>query len=139
MQRSIRILVANHPKLMREAVLAAFTGQPDIEIVGEVSDDAKIEDRVNETLPDLLVTTLEDAGKPPAICDVVLNMHPRLGIIAVSSGKNYIACYQAILQIKSKNIESSEKNMLIAARDMVAGTLDFGEGIRVIRSKGWQS
>lgn len=119
-------------------MLAAFTGQPDIEIVGEVSDNAKIEDRVNETLPDLLITTLDESGEPPAICDAVLNMHPRVGIIAVSSSKNYIACYRAILQVKSKNIESSEKSMLIAARDMVAGTLDFGEGIRVIQRKGRQ-
>jgi DNA-binding NarL/FixJ family response regulator len=63
MTKSIRILVANHPKLMREAVFAAFAGQPDVEIVGEVSDEAEIRDRVKQTSPDLLVITLEDSEK----------------------------------------------------------------------------
>lgn len=136
LQQSIRILVANHPKLMRDAVLAAFTGQPDIEIVGEVSDNAEIEDRINQTSPDLLITTMEDSGVRPAICDAVLKMHPRIRIMAVSARKNDIACYWAVLQIKSKNIEPSEESMRVAARDMVAGKLDFGEGFKVIHGRG---
>jgi len=31
----IRVLVANHPRLMREIVLTTFADQPDIEIVGK--------------------------------------------------------------------------------------------------------
>ena len=37
MERATRILVANHPKLMREVILSALVGQPGIEVVGEVS------------------------------------------------------------------------------------------------------
>ena len=138
-ERSIRILVANHPKLMSDAVLTAFTGQPDIEIVGEVSDNAEVEDRVNQTSPDLLITTLEDSGERPAICEAVLKLHPRIGIIAVSSRKNHIVCYWGVLQIRSKNIEPSEESMLIAARDMVAGAPDFDTGVKVFHRKGAQS
>lgn len=138
-QRAIRILVANHPKLMRDAVLAAFTGQPDMEIVGEVSDNAEVEDRVNQTSPDLLITTLEDSGERPAICESVFKAHPRIRIIAVSSRKNDIACYWAVLHINSKNIEPSEESMLLAAREMTSGVLDFGEGVKVCERKGGQS
>ncbi len=120
MTKLIRILVANHPRLMREAVLAAFGNQPDVEIVGEVSDEAEIHDRVNQTLPDLLVVTLDDSGKRPAICDAVLHAHPGLRIIAVSSAQNRSICYWAVLQIQSKNIEPSEEGMLMAARSMAA-------------------
>ncbi len=120
MTKLIRILVANHPRLMREAVLAAFADQPDVEIVGEVSDQAEIPDRVNQTLPDLLVVTLDDSGKRPAICDAVLHAHPRVRIIAVSSAQNRSICYWAVLQIQSKNIEPSEESMLTAARTMAA-------------------
>jgi DNA-binding NarL/FixJ family response regulator len=116
----IRILVANHPKLMREAVLAAFADQADLEIVGEVSDEAEIQDRVNQTSPDLLVVTLESSGKRPAICDTVLNTHPQLRIIAVSSAQNRSIYYWASFQIQSKTIEPSEEGMLIAARSMAA-------------------
>lgn len=121
MNKSIRILVANHPKLMREAVLAAFADQPDLEIVGEVSEEAEIDDRVNQTSPDLLVVTLGDSGERPAICDKVLHAHPEVRIIAVSSRQNRSTCYWATLEIQSKNIEPSEKSMLIAARGMAAG------------------
>jgi len=122
MTKLIRILVANHPRLMREAVLAAFANQPDVEIVGEVSDEAEIHDRMNETLPDLLIVTLDDSGKRPAICDAVLHAHPGVRIIAVSSAQNRSICYWAVLQIQSKNIEPSEESMLIAARSMATAT-----------------
>ncbi len=125
MNKSIRVLVANHPKLMREAVLAVFADQPDVEIVGEVSDEAEIRNRVNQASPNLLVITLEDSDHRPAICDSVLNAHPELRIIAVSSTKNRSICYWASLQIQSKNIEPSEKSMLIAARSMAAGKGGF--------------
>src|SRR5260370_570822 len=42
MEKSIRVLVANHPRLMRESVLTTFADQPDIEIVGEVADESEI-------------------------------------------------------------------------------------------------
>jgi DNA-binding NarL/FixJ family response regulator len=122
MTKLIRILVANHPRLMREAVLAAFANQPDVEIVGEVAHEAEIHDRVNQTLPDLLVVTLDDSGKRPAICDAVLYAHPGIRIIAVSSAQNRSICYWAVLQIQSKNIEPSEESMLMAARSMAAAT-----------------
>ena len=87
---------------------------------GEVSNEAEIHDRVNQTLLDLLVVTLDDSGKRPAICDAVLHAHPRVRIIAVSSAQNRSICYWAVLQIQSKNIEPSEESMLIAARSMAA-------------------
>ena len=121
MNKMIRILVANHPKLMREAILATFADQPDLEIVGEVSDEAEIQDRVNQTSPDLLVVTLDGSGKRPAICETVLNAHPEVRIIAVSSAQNRSICYWVSLQIQSKNIEPSEEGMLIAARSRAAG------------------
>ena len=41
MEKLIRVLVANHPRLMRETILATFADQPDIEIVGEVEDESE--------------------------------------------------------------------------------------------------
>jgi hypothetical protein len=46
MSRLIRILVVCQPKLMREAKLAVFACQPDVEIVGEASNDAEICERI---------------------------------------------------------------------------------------------
>jgi DNA-binding NarL/FixJ family response regulator len=118
MNKMIRILVANHPKLMRDAILAAFADQPDLEIVGEVSDEGEIPDRVNRVSPDLLVVSLDGSGKRPAICDTILNAHPEIRIIAVSSAQNRGISYWATLQIQSQNIEPSEAGLLSAARSM---------------------
>jgi chemotaxis response regulator CheB len=122
MNKVIRVLVANQPKIMREVILATLAEQPDIEIVGEVSDEAEIEDCVNQTLPDLLVVALDEPGKRPLICDSVLNAHPSLRIIAVASGQNRSICYWASLQIQSNNIDLSEEGILSAARSKSEGT-----------------
>ena len=48
--RVIRVLVANRPKLMRETLLATLSDQPWIEVVGEVASDAQIPGRVKRNL-----------------------------------------------------------------------------------------
>jgi DNA-binding NarL/FixJ family response regulator len=120
MDKVIRILVGNRPKLMRELVLSTLADQPGIEIVGEVSNDAEIPDRVNQTLPDLLVVALDEPEKRPYICDAVLREHPGLHIIAVASQQNRSVCYWASLnlQIHSSDIEPSEEGILSAVRNM---------------------
>lgn len=51
MDRSIRVLVANRPKLMRQVILSTLADEPGIEIVGEVANDAEIANRVHQTSP----------------------------------------------------------------------------------------
>ncbi len=40
--QTIKVLVANRPRLMRELVLATISDQPDIEVVGVLDDEAGI-------------------------------------------------------------------------------------------------
>jgi len=54
MQKAIRVLVANRPRLMRELILTTFADQPDIEIVGEVGDESEISESVKRTLPNFV-------------------------------------------------------------------------------------
>lgn len=115
------VLVANQPKLMREVILAMFADQPDMEIVGEVSDETQIRDCVNQTLPDLLVIAMDASGRRPPICDTVLKAHPELLIIGVSSGQDWSVCYSASVQIQSNNIEPTEEGILNAARKKAVG------------------
>ncbi len=114
--RVIRVLVANRPKLMRETLLATLSDQPWIEVVGEVASDAQIPGRVNETSPDLLVITVDEPGKRPTLCDSLLRQHPDLHIIAVAPHQNYSVCYRASVDIRSDDIESSEQGFLNAVR-----------------------
>jgi hypothetical protein len=104
MGRTIRVLVANHPRLMRDVVLTTFADQPDIEIVGEVSDESEIPESVRKTLPDFVVIALEHPGSRPQICDVLLREYPQVHVIAVAQEINYIVCYWASFEIHSNNV-----------------------------------
>ena len=121
MEKAIRVLVANRPRLMRELILTTFADQPDIEIVGEVGDESEISESVKRTLPNFVVIALDHPGKRPAICDELLREHPEVRVIAVAPEKNSIVYYWASLNIHSNDIEASEEGILSAMRSrMVA-------------------
>jgi chemotaxis response regulator CheB len=120
MDRQIRVLVANHPRLMRELMLTTFGDQPDIEIVGEVSDEADIPDTVDRTRPDFLVISQDRVGARPGICDVVLHRHPELKIIAISTERNYSVHYWVSFDIHSRDVEASEEGILGVMRSKTA-------------------
>jgi len=123
MGRSIRILVANQPKLMRELIMATLSDEPGIEIVGEVSDESEIRQRVRQTLPDLLVIALEEPAKRPNLCDTLLRDQPGLRIIAVASQENCSVFYWASFDIHSSQIEPSEQGILNAVRNITPGSV----------------
>jgi DNA-binding NarL/FixJ family response regulator len=112
MERQIRVLVANRPKLMREIIIETFADQPDITIVGEVAEDVEILERVHETHPDFLFIALDDPKERPAVCDTILRLYPEVSIIAVSAHTNSSVRYWASFNIHSHVIESSEEAIL---------------------------
>jgi DNA-binding NarL/FixJ family response regulator len=124
MMSAIRVLVANKPRLMRELVLATISDQPDIEIVGQIHDDAEIAGAVEQTRPDFLIVTLDDSDKLSHPCRILLEHHPHLKVIAIASNRDSTICYWASLNIESNRIESSEESMLSALR----GKVQLAEG-----------
>ncbi len=121
MEKVIRVLVANRPRLMRELILTTFADQPDIEIVGEVGDESEISESIKRTLPDFVVITLDHPGRRPAICDELLREYPEVRVIAVAPEKNFVVYYWASLNIHSNDIEASEEGILNTMRSrMVA-------------------
>src|SRR5260370_42703830 len=104
MEKAIRVLVANHPRLARELLLATFADQPDIEIVGEVTEESDIPESVKRTLPNFVVIALDQTGIRPRICDDLLREHPEVRVIAGAPKNNYIVYYWASLDIHANNI-----------------------------------
>jgi DNA-binding NarL/FixJ family response regulator len=121
MDKAIRVLVANRPRLMRELILETLADQPGIEIVGEVTDEVEIPERVHQILPDFLVIALDESGRRPDICETILRAHPEVRILAVASGQNRTICYWASFDIHSDDIEPSEAGILNALRNITAG------------------
>ena len=117
MEKPIRVLVANRPRLMRETILTTFADQPDIEIVGEVAEESEIFETVRRTSPNFVVIALDRPEERPQICDDLLREHPEVRVIAVAPAKNYVVYYWASLDIHSSNIEASEDGVLGVLRN----------------------
>ena len=120
MSKSIRVLVAIYPRLMRELILATFADQPDIEVVGEVTEESAIPAEVERTTPDFLVISLNGQEQRPAVCDAVLRRRPEMRIIAVDPEHNYSVHYWVSLKIQSNDVEASEEGILGVIRNKTA-------------------
>ena len=103
---------------MRELILSTLGDEPGIEIVGEVTDEADIAEKVRQVSPDLLVIELDEPSKRPQLCDVLLRDHPELRIIAVASRENCSVFYWASFEIHANEIEASEQGILNAVRNI---------------------
>lgn len=112
MEASIRVVVANRPRLMRELVLSTLTGQAGISVVGETENEQDVRSLVEETRPDFLLIALDEPQRRPPLCDVLLQEFPALRIIAVAPNINVGICYWSTFEIHSKTMEASEEALL---------------------------
>ena len=112
----IKVLVANRPRLMRELVLATISDQPDIEVLGEITDDTDIGEVVGQSKPDFVIIALDPADQRPAICDDLLARYPEIKILALAPERNSSVFFWSVLDIRSAHVESSEAGILGALR-----------------------
>ncbi len=115
--KRVRVLVANRPRLMREMVLATIADQPDIEIVGDVEKAPNLSELVEQVEPDVLIVALDDQEKRAGECGFLLGRYPRMRILALAPEQNRGIFYWAIIDIRTKPVESSEAGLLSALRD----------------------
>jgi len=114
--KPIRVLVANHPRLMRELIVATISGQADIEIVGEVREDSALLGAVTQTRPEFLIVALEEFNRLPEVCQSILQSYPQMKVIAISPDRNSSMFYWASLKVQSNQIETSEAGLLSVLR-----------------------
>jgi AmiR/NasT family two-component response regulator len=112
----IRVLVANQPRLMRELTMATIADQPDIELVGEVGKQEDLTEAVAQTRPDVLILAMDDREKYNVQCGFLLGRYPEMRILALAPEQNRALFYWAIVDIRSKSLESSEAGILDAMR-----------------------
>ena len=112
----IRVLIANQPRLMRELISATIADQPDIELVGEVTQREDLTEVVAQTRPDVLIVPMDDRNKYRAQCGFLLGRYPEMKILALAPEKNRALFYWAVVDIRSKTLESSEAGILDAMR-----------------------
>ena len=115
--KRVRVLVANHPRLMRELVLAVIADQPDIEVIGELQDENGLAEAVEEAQPDILILALDDADKRVAQCGFLLGRYPQMKILALAPEQNRGVLYWATVDVRTRPLESSEAGILSALRE----------------------
>lgn len=122
MDADVRVLVANHPRLLREMVLSTLSEQPGINVVGEVENETDVPSVVAETKPDFLLIALDEPRRRPPLCDQLLRRFPALRIIAVAPNTNLGIFYWASFEIHSTSMEASEEALLAIMRGPTKGT-----------------
>ncbi|MHB8217451.1 MAG: helix-turn-helix domain-containing protein [Candidatus Sulfotelmatobacter sp.] len=115
--KRVRVLVANRPRLMRELVLATIADQPDIEVVGEVADEGDLTEIVEQVQPDVLILSMNEPEKSLGQCGFLLGRYPQMRILALAPEQNRGIFYWAIVDIRTKPLESSEAGILNAVRE----------------------
>ena len=115
--KRVRVLIANRPRLMRELVMATISDQPDIEIVGEVADDGDLTEMVEEVQPDVLILAMDEPERRSGQCGFLLGRYPQMRILALAPEQNTGIFYWAIVDIRTKPLESSEAGILNAVRE----------------------
>ena len=113
----IRVLIANQPRLMGELISTTIADQPDIEVVGEVWKQEDLTEAVAQTRPDVLIVPLDERDKYRAQCGFLLGRYPEMKILALAPEQNRALVYWAIVDIRSKSLESSEAGILEAMRE----------------------
>jgi len=115
-EKTIRVVVANPPRLMREVVLITIADHPDVEIVREVENESEIEKVVDETRLDALIVGLGSSDRVPDPCYTILQKHPFLKIIGIAANRDSTLLYRALGNICSERVETSEEGLLQALR-----------------------
>lgn len=115
--KRVRVLVANRPRLMRELVMATVSDQPDIEVVGEVVNEGELTEVVEQVQPDVLILAMNDPEKSLGQCGFLLGRYPQMRILALAPEQNRGIFYWAIIDIRTKPLESSEAGILNAVRE----------------------
>lgn len=102
---------------MRELVLATIADQADIDIVGEVRSEGELIDMIEESQPDVLILALDEQEKRTVQCGFLLGRYPQMRILALAPEENRGTIYWAIVDVRTRPLESSESGILSALRE----------------------
>jgi len=96
--------------------MTTISDQPDIELVGEVGKKEDLADAVAQARPDVLIIAMDEREVYRVQCGFLLGRYPEMKILALAPEQNRAQFYWAIVDIRSKPLESSEAGILDAVR-----------------------
>ena len=115
--RSIKVLLANDPLILREVVREIIARQPDMEVVGEILDPLGVLLAVKETEADVVVIGLRDSEEPGLVSHLLAEC-PYVTVLGLASHGDTAIIVQMCLWRK-EIVDPSEVNILRALRNAV--------------------
>ena len=102
----IRVLFAVEFPAVCNRLQALFEQDPEIEVVGQVTDPVDVLLAVSEQEVDVVVETFPQSGKLPGLCSTLLAEYPDLLVIGIPPRQDRAyACCQRIARTKLPAIE----------------------------------
>jgi DNA-binding NarL/FixJ family response regulator len=92
-QEKIRVLIANSTRIWRDMLYDTIREEPDIEVVGDVSEEKAIVPATERTNPDCLIVPLDEPGAAMPICTEILAKRPHVRIVAIGEGTDVVEIY----------------------------------------------
>jgi DNA-binding NarL/FixJ family response regulator len=92
-QEKIRVLIVNSTRIWRDMLYDTIREEPDIEVVGDVSEENAIVPATERTNPDCLIVPLDERGAAMPICTEILVKRPHVRIVAIGEGTDVVEIY----------------------------------------------
>jgi DNA-binding NarL/FixJ family response regulator len=92
-----QVLLAVESLLLRELLLDLLGREPDMEVVGEVTDPVDLLLAIEETQAKVVLHTFPDPEEPPGVCSHLFAEYPDLLVIGISPAADAaFACRQEV-------------------------------------------
>lgn len=105
----IRVLFANHPMMVSDAIRQLVVEQDDMEVVGDCRGPMKILQETGRTKADVVILAQEGIEEP-ALCKQLLSVYPDLTILGLS--QNLSAAYTQQLRSQRQSV-ATDKHVTI--------------------------
>jgi DNA-binding NarL/FixJ family response regulator len=112
-EKTIRVYLANQPKLLRQMLRRAIQRIPDIEIVGESSQLHSIQQLQKAETIDWLIVSLTDQGKIPSHFLHMMERKPSIKVLGISPDGNELAL-QDVATGEKRQLRNASLTMLIS-------------------------
>lgn len=118
-QEKIRVLIANSTRIWRDMLYDTIREEPDIEVVGDVSEENAIVPATERTNPDCVIVPLDLPRAAMPICTQILSKRPNVRIVAIGDRSDVVEIYW---MSEEKNIR---RTYTTASREAIVRALHF--------------
>lgn len=108
---TLKVLLANRPKMLRELLRDLVCQQPDMDVVGEALDPLEVLYSVRKTEADIVVTTLPRSGEP-GISSHLLAEFPELLVLALAPAGDRATLYRQV--VVTEKLGSTADDVLLS-------------------------